>query len=154
MGVGYIGIALPTFAACPKQKANVAQKPAPQLVRYAIAGMFDIDGDGKSDIETVRRLIVMNGGVIDAEIDIHGNTKGKLRQDTAYLIVGRLPDKAKASAKVLQRYDAFMRRATKLDLKIMQAEKMLFKGSRRATTKHDAGTRFRKRRLPLRRGGY
>jgi hypothetical protein len=56
--------------------------------RFALAGLMDIDGDGKSDRDMVRELIRMNGGVIDAEIDEAGQQIGQLSYETRYVVLG------------------------------------------------------------------
>ena len=33
---------------------------------------MDLDGDGKSDLQTVKNLITMNGGVVDCYVDDKG----------------------------------------------------------------------------------
>ena len=37
-----------------------------QQRHFALAGIMDINGDNKSELDLVRRLITMNGGVVDA----------------------------------------------------------------------------------------
>lgn len=62
---------------------------------FALTGVIDIDGDGKSDLEKVRSLIAINGGVVDAwmdDKDIHG----KMTVDTRYLVKGSAPTKPEA----------------------------------------------------------
>ena len=58
--------------------------------RFALAGTIDIDGDDKSDLDMIRNLITMNGGVVDAWMDdkaIHG----KMTVNTRYLVKGEAP---------------------------------------------------------------
>ena len=129
MAAGYIGAALPTLAACPKQNANVPREQAAQRTRVAIAGMIDIDGDGESDLETVRRLIALNGGVIDAEIHVGEESRGQLQRSTHYVIVGELPDKASVAPKVAKQFDAFMSRARQLHVRIIQFGDLFKMGS-------------------------
>ena len=65
--------------------------------RFALAGLIDVDDDGKSDLDEVRSLIAMNGGAVDAWMDdkeIHG----KITIDTRYLIRGKAPSKPEAIA--------------------------------------------------------
>jgi hypothetical protein len=63
-------------------------------VRFALTGFMDIDGDGGSDRELIRRLITLNGGAIDAEVDDAGNRTGEVTVDTRYLVYGELPTDA------------------------------------------------------------
>jgi hypothetical protein len=48
--------------------------------RFAIAGLIDLDNDGKSDIDLMRRLIKISGGTIDAEIQIDGTSVNGARK--------------------------------------------------------------------------
>ena len=60
-------------------------------LHFGLAGLLDIDGDNESDIETIRNIISLNGGIIDAEVDENGNQKGELSMQTRFLIVGLKP---------------------------------------------------------------
>jgi len=66
--------------------------------RFALAGFFDIDDDGKSDQHTVRNLITMNGGTVDCETNNKtGEAQGPITVNTRYLVLGNAPDvKSKA----------------------------------------------------------
>jgi hypothetical protein len=62
-----------------------------QQRHFALAGLIDMDGDGKSDLELIRRLITMNGGVVDSFRE--GNRRiGTLGERTDYLVIGMIPD--------------------------------------------------------------
>jgi len=58
---------------------------------FALAGLMDLDGDGKSDLQTVLRLIAMNGGVVDCYIDDKGKQVGEMNVNTRYLVLGEAP---------------------------------------------------------------
>ncbi|MFO0898428.1 MAG: hypothetical protein U0836_13480 [Pirellulales bacterium] len=71
--------------------------------RFAMAGMIDIDGDGKADVQRVRDLIELNGGKVDAVLDEKGQSpKGlepdKMSVNTRYLIIGTAPSDVGANA--------------------------------------------------------
>lgn len=57
-------------------------------VRYALAGILDVDGDGESDRQLLRNLIAVNGGVVDAEVDEQGERTGEISIETRYLVLG------------------------------------------------------------------
>ncbi len=59
--------------------------------RFAITGFCDLDGDGRSDIEQVRQLIELNGGIIDAWTDDKGEIQGEISINTRYLVLGDQP---------------------------------------------------------------
>ena len=64
-------------------------KPGQQR-HFALAGIMDINGDNKSELDLVRRLITMNGGVVDAIAE--GNMKtGAITAKTDYLVIGTRP---------------------------------------------------------------
>lgn len=62
-----------------------------QQTHFALVGIMNIDGDGRNALQTVRSLITMNGGVVDAEMDEKGNKVGKITSQTRYLILGDEP---------------------------------------------------------------
>ncbi|MGD0518683.1 MAG: hypothetical protein ABSA26_14205 [Thermoguttaceae bacterium] len=58
---------------------------------FAIAGFMDINGDGKNNLELLRTLIKLNGGVIDCDVDEKGKIKGEISVQTRYLVLGEEP---------------------------------------------------------------
>lgn len=63
---------------------------------FAIAGFVDVNGDGESDLDLVRQLIELGGGVVDAIVDEHGNSPegfepDKMTINTKYLVLGDQP---------------------------------------------------------------
>ena len=65
---------------------------------FAITGFCDLDNDGKSDINQVRDLIAMNGGVVDAWIDDKNEIQGAVSVNTRYLVMGKEPNERGAAA--------------------------------------------------------
>ncbi|NLE38125.1 MAG: hypothetical protein GX621_08895, partial [Pirellulaceae bacterium] len=59
--------------------------------RFALAGVIDLDGDGRSDLQRMHTLIRANGGIVDAEMDEAGNRQGEISMDTRYLVLGEVP---------------------------------------------------------------
>jgi len=76
--------------------------PGEQL-HFALTDSLDIDGDGKSDTELVRRLITMNDGVIDAELDDQGNRAGTMTTNTRFLVLGTQHDEDTAEKVAAER---------------------------------------------------
>jgi len=60
-------------------------------VPVAISGLVDFDGDGVSDLERLKAVILKNYGVLAAVMDEEGTIEGKIDLNTRYLIVGREP---------------------------------------------------------------
>jgi len=58
---------------------------------FALAGFMDVNGDGINDIQLLRNLISINGGVIDCEIDEKGKKIGDISLKTRYLVLGDKP---------------------------------------------------------------
>jgi hypothetical protein len=57
----------------------------------ALAGLMDIDGDGRSDLQTVLSLIAINGGVVDCYVTDAGKVVGQITPNTSCLILGDAP---------------------------------------------------------------
>ena len=58
---------------------------------FALAGLIDLDDNGQSDLQRVRDMIAINGGVIDAEVDETGKRTGQMSINTKYLVLGKEP---------------------------------------------------------------
>jgi hypothetical protein len=59
--------------------------------RFALAGKIDVDEDGRSDLDLVKSLIEINGGIIDAVVDDEGKLTGQVTIQTRYLALGPAP---------------------------------------------------------------
>ncbi len=85
--------------------------------RFALAGKFDLDGDGVDDLETVRSMVSLAGGKIDLELPANGQQKGKLTIYTRYLVVGEIPERIQVQ------FSQLHREASQLGVKIITLEK-------------------------------
>ena len=84
---------------------------------FALAGLMDIDGDGRSDLDTVMNIIKAGGGVVDCYIADSGKDKNKIKGaitvNTNCLILGAAPDEKgdpaqrDAFTKILREADQF-----------------------------------------------
>jgi hypothetical protein len=153
--VVWMTFVLPNCFACPTQKANVARKPEPKTTRFAIMGKIDIDDDGQSDLKLLRQLIVANGAVIDAQLDVDGRATGQLRATTDYLLIGETPDKSAAPSRVIRQFDDFLRRAKELRIQVVHLDRLFQWGTRHRRAEmggeiDDGSSTFRERRPPLR----
>jgi hypothetical protein len=63
-------------------------------LRFALAGIIDIDNDGQSDMQLARELIELNGGVVDMYVKDDGTTEGQITANTKYLVLGEYPNAA------------------------------------------------------------
>jgi hypothetical protein len=57
-------------------------------LHFALTGLVDLDGDGRSDLELAQDLIELNGGVVDAYLADDGTVQGKITANTRYLVLG------------------------------------------------------------------
>jgi hypothetical protein len=58
---------------------------------FALAGFMDINGDGKNNLQLLRDLIKLNGGVVDCDVDEKGKVNGEISVETRYLVLGDKP---------------------------------------------------------------
>ena len=60
-------------------------------VTIALGGFFDLDGDGVSDLEQLKRMIARNGGRVVVWHDENGNVTGKIDATTRCFVLGPSP---------------------------------------------------------------
>lgn len=97
-----------------------------QKIHFALVGLMDIDGDGKSDQAKVKSIITMNNGVVDSELldDDSGTISGKMTSETRYLVQGQRPtDKTKAKA--MEGYTRMIGDASNLGIEAISLPKLL-----------------------------
>ena len=54
--------------------------------------MIDLDDDGRSDLDQLKQVILLNNGKVDAIPGADGEIDGQMTVDTRYLILGEYPD--------------------------------------------------------------
>jgi len=59
-----------------------------QRIHFALALKMDINKDGNDDYDLVKSIILLNGGVIDAELRPDGTREGNIDPNTRYFVVG------------------------------------------------------------------
>jgi len=89
--------------------------------QFAIAGMFDLDGDDKGDRDIVRNLILRTGSVVDAELDDAGQMTGQMTINTRYLVVGEEP----ITNEALIAFNKMVREAQNLGIETLTKAKFL-----------------------------
>jgi hypothetical protein len=68
---------------------------------FAFVGIIDFDKDGKSDRETLHRLLKGSGAKVDLEVDDNGVREpadAKLSENTKFLVLGDVPDPSNFAA--------------------------------------------------------
>ena len=61
------------------------------VLSFALTNGMDVDGDGTSDIELIRNLIAVNGGVVDCYVDEDKKEiVGAMKIETRFMVVGEL----------------------------------------------------------------
>ena len=86
---------------------------------FALAGLMEIDNDGRSDLQTVLNLIASNGGIVDCYINDAGKQVGRITVNTNCLILGKEPDE-KSDKKVRDAYGRIYSDADQLRLQKVQ----------------------------------
>jgi len=64
---------------------------AGRKIHVALAGLIDLNDDGKSDHDLVKNLIEINGGTVDAELLDDGTMIGNITNSTRFLVIGDEP---------------------------------------------------------------
>ena len=95
-----------------------------QRVRVALAGLMDMDGDGRSDIGKLRPIINKGGGQIDAELLDDGSISGKITVDTRYLVKGERPTE-KTPQKYRDGYTAILNEANRMRVETISMDDLL-----------------------------
>ncbi len=95
-----------------------------QKTRFALAGLIDIDKDGKSDQTRVKSLITMNGGIVDAELMDDGSVAGKMTIETRYLVKGDRPTD-KTNQKFIEGFTSMTGEATRLGIESITLDNLL-----------------------------
>jgi hypothetical protein len=71
---------------------NPSWSPSQQQ-HVAIAGLIDLDGDGRDDLPEFMRQLARQGIVVDAHLDPkEGKVKGEIQRTTDYLVLGDMPE--------------------------------------------------------------
>ncbi len=136
-----------------------------QPVRFALAGLLDVDRDGVDDRDLIRNLISLNGGKVDADLSASGQRSGQLSIETRYLVLGKVESRNEAATRALRdlRQEAKTFGATEVPLERFLADMGYQSVGRTLTAGPDAeasdyrtkpyreGTgRFRPRKPPVR----
>ena len=95
-----------------------------RTVGFAIAGFIDIDGDGASDLEQLKRIIAASGGKVDVAPNEKGAKEGQVQVETRFLVLGERPDDAHLGA-WRDSWDQISREASDLGIETVPLEHFL-----------------------------
>jgi hypothetical protein len=112
----------------PGDKINTVLWSPNQRRHFALAGFFDMDKDGKSDLSTILNIIRLNGGLVDCYIPDSGKNMnkpvGQITINTNYLILGAAPNE-KGDPAQLTAYSKIYDDAKQLRIPSMKIGEML-----------------------------
>lgn len=91
---------------------------------FAIAGFIDLDGDGSSDLEQLKRIIRTSGGKVDIAPNAQGEKEGAAQVETRFLILGEQPDSPNRTAWV-NSYQEISREAGNLAIPTIPLQRFL-----------------------------
>jgi hypothetical protein len=95
-----------------------------QRIHFALALKMDINKDGIDDFDLVKNVILMNGGVIDAELRANGKRTGNMTVNTRYYIEGEKPDEG-ASEELLKQLAEFEAERVRLGVERKSVSELL-----------------------------
>lgn len=96
-----------------------------RVVKIAIAGNIDIDGDGRSDNSAIKGQILAAGAEVAAEISSTGAVTGRLDPTIRFLVVGQDPDATDdQNAQAIATMGNVKARAAELGLTVIPAWKL------------------------------
>lgn len=93
-------------------------------VGFAIAGIVDMNGDGREDLDKLKAVIAANNGRVDAAPDATGKQQGEVQVDTRYLILGKYPGDA-AKPEFLKSWKSLSEEAASLGVETIALEEFL-----------------------------
>jgi hypothetical protein len=91
---------------------------------FALAGFMDVDGDNKNNVQLLKTLIEMNGGIVDSMVDDKGKKIGDITTQTRYLIRGENPVEKKDTAGA-DGYNKMIDEADKLGIQKISVQELL-----------------------------
>jgi len=102
-----------------------------RVVRIALAGDIDIDGDGRPDNDALKGQIMAAGAEVAAEVSMTGAVKGDLDASIRFLVIGDDPEVARspddsdeAAVQAIAAIGKIKARAAELGLTIIPATKL------------------------------
>lgn len=102
-----------------------------RVVKIALAGDIDIDGDGRPDNEALKGQIIAAGAEVAAEVSMSGKETGKLDATVRFMVIGEDPEVSitagsndEAAVRAVEAMGRLKARAAELGLTIIPATKL------------------------------
>jgi hypothetical protein len=94
-------------------------------VGFAIAGVIDLDGDGRDDLQELKTVISLNNGKVDALPGKDGTIDGEMTVDTRFLILGEYPEGARGGDGQRLAWDQMNEAADRLGIETVALDEFL-----------------------------
>ncbi len=94
-------------------------------VGFAITGIIDFDGDGKSELGQLKTIIRINNGRVDAVLENDGKIAGDMTVHTRYLILGKRPSDPHRNESFRKAWDEMSKRADELGVETITLDEFL-----------------------------
>ena len=95
-----------------------------QRQHFALGWHIDIDDDRKSDLDLVRNVITMNGGVVDFWLSEEGESHGEMNTKTRYLVTGDEPS-VSSRPEIIRAYSEINTKAAELGVRSMPVAELM-----------------------------
>jgi len=94
-------------------------------VGFAITGLIDFNGDGKSELDQLKTIIKINNGRVDAVLEDDGKVAGDMTVHTRYLILGTRPSDPRRVEKFRNAWDNMSKQADELGVETITLDEFL-----------------------------
>jgi hypothetical protein len=109
----------------PKDKIYTPLWSPGERRHFALAGVMDLYGDGRNELEALKNLITLNGGVVDCYIDNAGKQHGDITVNTNCLILGKAPTDKESDARMVTTFTKVLKDVDQLRLPKIQLADLL-----------------------------
>jgi hypothetical protein len=109
----------------PKDKIYTPLWSPGERRHFALAGVMDLYGDGRNDLEALKNLIAINGGIVDCYIDDAGKQHGEITVNTNCLILGTAPTDKESDSRMVTTFTKVLKDVDQLRLPKTQLSDLL-----------------------------
>jgi hypothetical protein len=94
-------------------------------VGFAITGLIDFNGDGKSELNQLKTIIKINNGRVDSVLEDDGKVTGDMTVHTRYLILGKRPSDPRRVENFRKAWDDMSKQADELGVETVTLDEFL-----------------------------